>query len=301
MSKPAMRSVLAVVAVIFVAASLAGLHAAMQAKPAASVQVPVAPQGGIDSSKMPDIVGVHLGMSAQEVIAKLKPLYPTTHVGDLGVNLGYAKFGHAPGAPWIQTIYGHADPCGNNQCIDVFNVVFNTPPGKQGVIGMDRAMGFPRDKEPTPDTVKAALIKKYGPNPFIVTPTTMGWVYDEQGRPMSPPNGKALVRCAGAITSGAVAGPTPTNAAPEYGLTGTRALTPADVADLMRNPCRVGVYVLADLNVGNQTVYSLSVKVSENSEATRDVIAEQQYLDGVASGQQKQQLKKAQEQPVPKF
>jgi len=55
------------------------------------------------------------------------------------------------------------------------------------------------------------------------------------------------------------------------------------------------------MNVGNQTVNSFTVKISENSEATRDVIAEQQYLDGVAFGQQKQQLKKAQEQPVPKF
>ena len=301
MGKSAIRSVLAVVAVIFVAASWVVLHAATQAKGAAPVQLPVAPEGGIDSAKMPDIVGVHLGMSPQEVIAKLKPLYPTTHVGDLGVNLGYAKFGHAPGAPWIQTINGHADPCGNNQCSDVFNVVFNGPPNKQGAIGIDRAMGFPQGKEPTPDTVKTALLQKYGPNPFMVSPFTMGWAYDEQGRPIMPPNGKALVQCAGTVTSGAVGGPTPTNAAPEYGLTGTRALTPADVADLMRNPCRVGVYVLAAMNVGGQTVNSFSVKISENSEATRDVIAQQKYLDSVAAGQQQQQLNKAKQQAPPKF
>jgi hypothetical protein len=297
----ALRSALAVLTAIFATAGLDHLHAAMQAKGAAAVQVPAAPEGGIDASKMPDIVGVHLGMSPQEVLAKLKPLYPVTHIGDLGLNLGYAKFGHAPGSPWIQTINGHADPCGNNQCSDVMNVVFNGPPNKQGVIGIDRAMGFPQGKNPTPDTVKAALLQKYGPNPVMVQPTMLGWVFDEQGRPMTPANAKSLVQCAGTVTSGAAGGPTPTNAAPEYGLTGTRPLTPADVADLMRNPCRVGVYVLASLNVAGQVVNSFSVKISENSEATRDVIAQQQYLDGVASGQQQQQLKKAQQQTVPKF
>jgi hypothetical protein len=299
MNKLSMRRVI-VVAVIFVTASLAGLHAAAQAKPA-PFRVPAAPAGGIDSSKMPDIVGVHLGMSPQEVAAKLKPLYPPTRIPGNGLNLGYAKFGHAAGSPWVQTMNGKEDACGNNECTDVLNVVFNAPPNKQGAVGIDRAVSFQQGKQPTPDTVKAALLQKYGPNPFYVSPFIMGWVYDEQGRPIAPPNGKNLAQCAGTITSGAAAGPTPTNAAPEYGLTGTRALTPADVADLMRNPCRVGVYVLADMSVAGQVVNSFTVKISENSEATRDVIAEQQYLDSVAAGQQQQQLKKAQEQPVPKF
>jgi hypothetical protein len=287
-------------AAIVIAASLPSHRAQAQAGRAMPVQVPAAPAGGIDSSKMPDVVGIHLGMPAQEVVDKLKPLFPSG-IGDHGLHPTYAKFGHAPGAAFISTLYGHEDNCGNNECAEFITVVFNTPPNKQIAVGIDRSLTFQEGKRPTPDTMMAALVKKYGPNPYVVTPGTIGWAYDEQGQPITPPNGKALVQCAGTVTSGGAGGPTPTNAAPEYGLTGTNPLTQADVADLMRNPCRVGVYVLVSLNVSAQVVNSLDIKISDNSEATREVIAEQQYLDSVAVGQQQQQLNKAQQVAPPKF
>jgi len=290
-----------IVGMIFAAASLGSLRLAAQAKGATPVQVPTAPSGGIDASKMPDVVGIHLGMSPQEVVAKMRMLFPENHQRGLGLTPGFAKFGHAPDGPWLQTLGGKADACGNNECAEFVNIVFNGPPNKQGVIGIDRAISFQEGKRPTPDTMMAALIKKYGPNPFVPTQGTVGWAYDEQGQLITPPNGKALVQCAGTVTSGAAGGPTPTNAAPEYGLTGTNPLKAADVADLMRNPCRVGVYVLVSMNISAQVVNSLDVKISDNSEATRDVIAQQQYLDAVASGQQQQQLNKAQQQAPPKF
>ena len=104
-------------------------------------------------------------------------------------------------------------------------------------------------------------------------PLTLAWIYDEDGQNITPAKGKDLVRCAGALSGGAAGGPTPTNAAPEYGLTGTQPLTPAFVADMMRNPCRVGVYVLAAIDGAGQTVQDLDVKISDNSEVTRDAIA----------------------------
>jgi hypothetical protein len=307
MSNPAkgrMKAIMIVGTIIgatFVAASIAGLRVEAQAGHGAPVQVPAAPAGGIDPSKMPDVVGIHLGMPPQDVIAKMKVLFPENHPLGLGLTPGYAKFGHAPAPPWIQTLVGKADACGNNECADIVSVVFNGPPNKQGVTGIERGINFQEGKRPTPDTMMAALLKKYGPNPFVPTQGTIGWAYDEQGQQIAPPNGKALVQCAGTVTSGAVAGPTPTNAAPEYGLTGTNPLTQADVADLMRNPCRVGVYVLVSMNVSAQVVNGIDIKISDNSEATRDVIAEQQYLDSVAAGQQQQQLNKAQQQAPPKF
>jgi len=63
----------------------------------------------------------------------------------------------------------------------------------------------------------------------------------------------------------------------------------------------VGVYVLAEIGGAGQTVQYLDIKISDNSEVTRDAIAEQQYLDMVAAGQQQDQLKKAQQQAAPKF
>jgi hypothetical protein len=290
-----------VMAAMFDVASMGGAGASAQAGRPVQVQVPVAPAGGIDAAKMPDVVGIHLGMAPQDVIAKMKVLFPSNPKLGLGLTPGYAKFGHAPGGPWLQTLNGKSDACGNNECADLIGVVFNGPPNKQGVTGIDRAISFPDGKRPTPDTIKASLLQKYGPNPFVVTPVTMGWAYDERGQAIAPPNGKALVQCAGTVTSGAVGGATPASAAPEYGLTGTNPLKPADVADLMRNPCRVGVYVLVSLNAAGQMVNSMNIKISENSEATRDVIAQQQYLDSVAAGQQKQQLDNAQHQAVPTF
>ena len=300
MSISARRIMMMIVAAILVTVSLAGLRAAAQAGRAA-VQVPAAPAGGIDASKMPDVVGIHLGMSPLDVIAKMKALFPVDRTHGLGLTPGWAKFGHAPDGPWLQTLQGKSDACGNNECEDLVSIVFNPPPTKQGAIGIERSISFQEGKRLTPDTMMDALIKKYGPNPFVPTPGTIGWAYDEQGQPINPPNGKALVQCAGTVTSGAVGGPSPTNAAPEYGLTGTNPLKQSDVNDLMRNPCRVGVYVLVSMNISAQVVNSLDIKISDNSEATRDVIAEQQYLDSVGDNQQQQQLNKAQQQPPPKF
>jgi hypothetical protein len=291
------RKMKVILAALVMAGSLAGQRAAAQA-----VQVPAAPAGGIDPTKMPDVIGVHLGMPAQEVVDKLKPLFPKW-IGDHGLHPTYAKFGHAPGPAFISTVNGQEDNCGNNECAEFVSVVFNTPPNKQIAVSIDRNITFQMGKQPTPDTIKAALLQKYGPNPYLVTtsPLTLAWIYDEAGQTITPPKGKDLVRCAGTMSQGAPGGPSPTNAAPEYGLTGTQPLTPAFIADMMRNPCRVGVYVLASVSVGGQTVQGIDVKISDNSEATRDAIAEQQYLDMVATGQQQQELNKAKQQAAPTF
>ena len=264
-------------------------------------QVPSAPPSGLDPSKLPDVLGIHLGMSPQDALAKMKPLYPENHALGLGAVPGYVKFGHAPDSPWIQTISAKAEACGNDACGDTIFIIFNGPPEKQGAVGIERGIGFPEGQRPTPDAVKAALLQKYGSNPFVVAPNVMGWVYDEQGQPIAPPNGKSLVQCAGNISTAPAGGPSPTNAAPEYGLTGIYPLKPSDVTQMMRDPCRVGVYVLANLNAAGQVVNSFDVKMSENSASTRAAISEQQYLDTVAAGQQQQQLNKAQKQAVPKF
>ena len=297
MSHSTPRRITVILAVLVVVVSLTGQRALAQA-----VQVPAGPAGGIDPAKMPDVNGVHLGMPVQDVVDKLKPLFPPG-IGDHGLHPGYAKFGHAPGPAFVQTLYGHEDNCGNNECAEVVQVVFNTPPSKQVAVSIDRNIAFQSGKQPTPDIVKGALLKKYGPNPYLVTtqPLTLAWIYDEGGQIITPAKGKDLVRCAGTLSGGAAGGPTPTNSAPEYGLTGTQPLTPAFVADMMRNPCRVGVYVLAEIGGAGQTVQYLDIKISDNSEVTRDAIAEQQYLDMVAAGQQQDQLKKAQQQAAPKF
>jgi hypothetical protein len=67
----------------------------------------------------------------------------------------------------------------------------------------------------------------------------------------------------------------------------------------MRDPCRVGVYVLATITVAGQVVTQLDVKVSENSADSRAVIASQKYVDSIAAGQHQQKMKNAQQQTAP--
>ncbi len=175
------------------------------------------------------------------------------------------------------------------------------PPDKQGAINIARSVQFPRGKEPTPENVKAALLQKYGANPFVINPNVLGWAYDEQGAAISPANGKTLVQCAGNVREAQAGGPSPTNATAAGSIKRNSPLTQADINDLMRDQCRVGVYVLANVIVNGPIVTILQVKMSENSEDTRAVIASQQYIDRLAAGQQQQQIKNAQQQAVPKL
>src|ERR1700675_3467835 len=103
-------------------------------------QVPSAPPTGLDPSKLPDVVGIHLGMSPQEVLTKMRPLSPASRDPDLGATPGYAKFGHAPDSPWIQEISAKADACGNNMCADTVSVILNGPPEKQGAVSIERGI-----------------------------------------------------------------------------------------------------------------------------------------------------------------
>ncbi len=297
MSDPAMRKMKLIFAVIFLAASLAGLRATAQ-----NAQIPVAPAGGIDPSKLPDIEGIHLGMSVPDAVARMKALFPGKGGSDLGVTVAYAHFLHTSDPAWQGAVAGNGDPCNKNNstCRDEISITFNAPPNKAVAVSIERNLLFQQGKQPTPDTVKAALIQKYGPNPIILGPNALGWAFDEQGGPLNSPTMKTRVQCAGNVKAPIATGPSPTNATPEGGMFST-LLTQADINQVMRDQCRVGVYVFANLGANAQIVQTLSIKMSENSEDTRDVFAEEQYLDHVAEAQNQQQLKKAQQQAAPKF
>src|SRR5580698_9327271 len=98
MQSNSFRSVSLVLAGLFVAASLAALTAVAETQGA---QVPAAPPGGLDSSKLPDVVGIHLGMTVPQAMAVMKAKYPANLT-----TLYYAKFKDAPNAPWIARATG---------------------------------------------------------------------------------------------------------------------------------------------------------------------------------------------------
>jgi hypothetical protein len=293
-----------IAAVILAAASFAGQPAAAQATPAPPTPVPAAPAGGIDPSKLPDIQGIYLGTSIPDALAKLTVLYPSK--GGFGVTGAYGRFMGTTDAAWQGGMTGVADPCilaNQPSCRDTLIIRFNTPPKKQVAISMDRTIGFQNGKYPSPDNVKAALLQKYGPNPIMIGPNELGWVFDEQGKPVAIAGAAATlkIQCAGNVlgpsgtaTSAANAnlGPSPTTNAP---------LSQAQVDQWMRDPCRSSVVVLAIVNAAGPYVTVLDVKMSENGEATRDNIVMQEYMDKLGAAQKLQQQKKAQQVAAPKI
>lgn len=287
---------------VLVAASFMSQRAVAQPNRPAPPPVPVAPAGGIDPSKLPDIQGIHLATSPEDALARLKVLYPQKG-RDFGVFPTYEKLKESPGtSPWVSAVVGLINPCyPTSACDDQTHITFNTPPNKVGAMSIWRVIRFQTGKEPTPDTIKAALVQKYGANPIVINPNLYGWAYDEEGKPIVPAKGKFQIQCAGNVLAAEAGGPSPAAATAAGGIKSNAPLTQADINDLMRDQCRVGVYVLANVTVIGPAATAMDIKISENSADTRAVIALQQYLDKLAAGQQQQQIDKAKQQAVPKF
>jgi hypothetical protein len=260
--------------------------------------VPVEPAGGLDPSKLPDVQGLHLGTPAQEAVAKVKSLYPNTSQKFL-TTVMTSNWQGAPDAPWVSRINGYAGCPGITVDVcDTLLVRFNEPPSPPRVVSIERTLGFAVGKYPTLDNVKAAVIQKYGPNPYVLGPNLLAWVLDEQGRPLSLPPAtlQRKTQCAGALMIPMSGGSTP--AAESAGRT---AFTDANIKQLMVDPCRVGVIVYANIMVSGQLVTSMNLTMSENSYDTRAYIATQQYLSKLAVAQKQQQMKAASQQATPKF
>jgi hypothetical protein len=254
-------------------------------------QVPAAPVGGIDPSKLPDIEGIHLGMSFEDAYAKIQALFPSGPHTQVAVY--YAKFLHAPDKPWVGTITATYTPCGNNACNDEVTVRFNAPPNKQVVVMVERFTGFEQGKQPTADSMKATLRQDYGTElPENLVPSGMGWVFDEEGRPLSAATPKLQPKgCAGNIKAPQATGPSESNPTPLYYILPSMPLTSNAIDQLMVDPCRYYVNVYANLGLygpGNTLVSIVDIKISENAEDTRDAIAGQEYLDSIAAAQEQQ-------------
>jgi hypothetical protein len=298
------RTKRSIVALLFVAAGLVGTGAA--ARPAgapaqtarpAPAQIPAAPAGGINPSKLPDIQGIHLGMSPDDLLPKLKVLYP----GTTFMTLAKMAYVNAPDKPWVGGVVANLDcrPNPSNCGPDQFRVIFSAPPSKQVAVYLSRELTFQAGKLPTQQTLIAALTQKYGPNPIITNPASPGiltWAFDEQGQPVAPTAPKNKVGCV-----------TGTTLSPSQGIqsyaAGLLPFSQDDINRMVTMKCALGVYVVADLGagIGGGVVPAMTVKIVENSEDLRDAIAGQQYLDSVNNAQQQQKLKNAQQQGAPKL
>jgi hypothetical protein len=276
------------------AASAAATSAPATNQPAA----PAASAPALDSStppnfsKLPDINGIQLGMTNDQVLAKIKALYPAAQ--GTTVQLSYFKFEKTADKPWVNYVSVNVvpNPCAG-QCQEQVTVVFNGPPDEPRVVSVTRSLGFEAGKRTTVANIKAALLQKYGQQPGFSNAQTMSWIFDEQGNPLNDPkfNGQ---QCAGIILYTALAGGSLSNPNIIRGPSGT--LTDSDV----KNPCASGVHVKADVFAqADGLVYSLGVTMSENSYAMRAFVHELTYTQNMANQEQQQKIKKAQDTAAP--
>ena len=272
-----------ILAIIFAVACVAAAGAAVQASGQAQSVIPSAPAGGVDPSKLPEIEGIHLGMPAQDALAKIKLMFPPNQL-----DMRYVKFQNAPDAMWVsQAISGGNGTGCKSPCSDQLTVWFSTPPNKQVVIAIGRQVVYEIGKQPAMAGMMDSLRKQYGqelPKGAIPNAVSgMSWVYDESGKllPVSTP--KIQPGCAGNIQDFPGGGPNPNSPNRVSTLLPLFTGNAADMNRIAINPCRSHVYVLADMApASNATLLGiLRLSMSENAEDTRDVYAGQMYLNGL--------------------
>jgi hypothetical protein len=289
------RKIVTIVAMsVPLAAGFTGLHALAQA-PAAGIPAP--PPGGINNSKLPDIEGVHLGMTVDQATATMKSLFPGN-----ALQVYYSHYDKGP--MWVARLVGTvADTC-NSQCGDIVELVFSEPPNPQQVVSISRVLILAPGKQPTLDTTAASLRQKYGKELASVKAPIMAWAYDEQGQPV---DARGPANWSPADCAGQKFGVSPGETLPGQGLEVDYVLGPvplaSQLAGLTGNLCNRNVYVTAQPLVGSlqgvPIVAQIYLYVTEKPLMLRDAIAGQQYLDGLAAATQQQQQKNAAQQKAP--
>lgn len=127
---------------------------------------PAAFTGPLDSSKLPDISGVHLGMTLAEAKTALQKLYPgTTIVASNGMGLGPHNLSA------VGRYRGAGDSTGGNEA----GVDFTLPPNPQLVWHMAR--NTPQSHV-AHNVLVAALRQKYGKEAYATGPAQAGTLND---------------------------------------------------------------------------------------------------------------------------
>lgn len=292
MRSTSLRMVRIIFAVLFVAASFAGTGAAHQA-----VQVPAAPAGGLDPSKLPDVVGIHLGMTVPQALAVVKAKYPAN-----SIVLKYAKFQYATAAPWISRVDAKIAAQGANATsgADEITVYFSAPPNAQVVVRVDRSVQM--IPPTTIGNLEASLFQKYGPSMVQKTiHTHLSWEFDEQGKGIPVPGSYMCSSFSQPVPAGAGG---PAQAAEiMLGPPWTQPIQ-AQIPGLLRGcPDLVTVTTLLDPAPANPNVLisNLNVSMIDHAEDLRDYIATAKYAEAATAAAADAAKQKLQKNAAPKL
>ena len=284
-----------------------------------AVQLPPAPPGGLDSSKLPDIVGVHIGTATDKAITQLNSLYPlvrnergTQIFGRGGGNgegqgVGYSKYASTNEPPFISSALftrpfpeGCSNPKGGCQVQDEIRGIFSGPPQKL-LVRLERSVSWEGDRQTTSDNLKAALIQKYGAS-FAEypqhPPVILKWAFDEEGNALPAP--KPNVTCPGLVSQQGYPAPN-VYSIPNYIGFPSEPVTQQQLTTFMRGRCP---YISVQAQINGRpggTANQMTVIIEELPQDLRNTFAAEQYIRRAANAQANQQLKKAQQQEAPKF
>lgn len=230
---------------------------------------------------------------------------------------GYIKYAPTNDPPYVSST-GYFKPntagCSPSGCQanDTMRAIFSGPPEKV-VVKLQRMVSFDSGKMPTTDTLKAALIQKYGPN-FTAYPDafTLQWAFDEEGKALPPPN--KPVSCQGILSQQGYPGTSEVPGGPfapyhPQILDSYLGIPPASppqqqqqqLVTIMRGRCSF-ILVTAQIAATSEgTGAQMTVTISELPEDLRDAFAADAYIRQAANAQSNQQLNNAQQQAAPKF
>ncbi len=273
-----------------------------------SLLTPV-PAGGLDPSKLPDLLGVHIGEPADQAIAELQKLYPVVRspggaVQSQILSTPHNKYPFANAPLYAATVYNvrqNTAGCSPTTCQaqDRIDAVFSGPPDKM-VVQLRRYLTWDVGKTPTSDTLKTALIQKYGQNFVEGPPLTYTWLFDETGKPMPPLTRLvALSGCQNIVSNQNGVG----GGLPSYlGIGNPQTEAQQDLDRIVKVRCGMQVQVVAAINgTAGGTANALQVVINEIAADLRAGFAAENYIWQLRSAQSNQQLKNAQQQAAPTF
>lgn len=233
-----------------------------------------------------DVVGVKLGMTPADALAKLKAYDPPLEIKtqQLAPQAGVAPYAHAYQATWQSS---------TDQGQERISVGITMPPDAQRVWAVQRSVNFADGKQPERDQLLAALRKKYGPEMYLRKDQSypvLQWAHDAEGRPLP----ETVIRQCGGWFSDLRIGSYDQMYRPPGGGATSRQLIPCYTADYVsiallpssRNPGLVGQM--------SQHIESGAL-LGEAMAHTREWLAQQK-----AAGAQ-QELQHARQQAQPKL
>jgi hypothetical protein len=161
-----------------VAASPAPMAAGSPA-PMAAASAPMAataaPVAAVGSAINVDIVGIRLGMSQDEVKRALQ-----AHSPGMRVDETRGIVNNVAATDYLSWIIARGSQRGSDGSGDAIGVHFPPPPNAHRAIFVERFTGFPANQYPLFETLKQALVKKYGP-PSFASEGVMLWTFNAAG------------------------------------------------------------------------------------------------------------------------